>query len=106
MRSSPRAVPFGHAFPNPPPRALGWRRAQLRSLFAIRAPKRTLDSPGAEAKLAEKKWGGEDWQGRSAAPRPPSREGKKAITAWYDPGVLKQLKQIATDENTNLQAPP
>jgi hypothetical protein len=32
-----------------------------------------------------------------------SREGKKAIVGYFDPAVSRQLKQIALDEETNLQ---
>jgi len=35
---------------------------------------------------------------------PPSREGKKAITGFFDPIVSKQLKQLALDEDTTSQA--
>ncbi len=35
---------------------------------------------------------------------PPSRRGKKAITGHFDPAVGKQLKQLALDRNTTVQA--
>lgn len=35
---------------------------------------------------------------------PPSRQGKKAITGHFDPAVSKQLKQIALDRGTTVQA--
>jgi hypothetical protein len=34
----------------------------------------------------------------------PSRDGTKAITAHADPAVSKQLRQLALDEDTNVQA--
>ena len=33
----------------------------------------------------------------------PSRQGKKAITAHFDPAVAKQLKQLALDRDTTIQ---
>ena len=35
---------------------------------------------------------------------PPSRQGKKAITGHFDPAVSRQLKQIALDHGTTVQA--
>jgi hypothetical protein len=35
---------------------------------------------------------------------PPSRQGKKAITGHFDPAVSRQLKQIALDNGTSIQA--
>jgi hypothetical protein len=34
----------------------------------------------------------------------PSRDGTRAITAHADPAVSKQLRQLALDEDTNVQA--
>jgi hypothetical protein len=34
----------------------------------------------------------------------PSRDGTKAITAHADPAVSKQLRQLALDQDTNVQA--
>jgi hypothetical protein len=34
----------------------------------------------------------------------PSRDGTRAITAHADPVVSKQLRQLALDEDTNVQA--
>ena len=34
----------------------------------------------------------------------PSREGKKAVSGYFDPGVSKQLKLICLEQDTNLQA--
>lgn len=41
-------------------------------------------------------------QGR--ANLPPSRQGKKALTGYFDPDVLKQLKVMAAAEDTTVQA--
>lgn len=35
---------------------------------------------------------------------PPSRQGKKAITGFFDPAVSRQLKQIALDEDKTIQS--
>ncbi|MDJ0733224.1 MAG: hypothetical protein QNJ47_03910 [Nostocaceae cyanobacterium] len=35
---------------------------------------------------------------------PPSRKGKKAIAGHFDPAVSKQLKQLALEEDTTVQA--
>ena len=36
--------------------------------------------------------------------RPKSRQGKKAISGFFDPVVSKQLKQIALDKDTTVQS--
>lgn len=41
---------------------------------------------------------------RSLSNIAPSREGKKAITGFFDPAVSRQLKQIALEEDSNIQA--
>ena len=46
-----------------------------------------------------------DTQPSSAAPGvPPSRQGKKAITGHFDPAVSRQLRQLALDNGTTVQA--
>lgn len=35
---------------------------------------------------------------------PPSRQGKKAIAGHFDPAVSKQLKQLALEQDTTVQA--
>lgn len=35
---------------------------------------------------------------------PPSRRGKKALTAYFDPEVIKQLKLLAVAEEKTVQA--
>lgn len=35
--------------------------------------------------------------------QPPSRAGKKALIGYFDPGVSKQLKQIALDKDSTIQ---
>jgi shikimate kinase len=34
---------------------------------------------------------------------PPSRQGKKAITGFFDPAVSRQLKQLALDDDKTIQ---
>jgi hypothetical protein len=41
-------------------------------------------------------------QGRAG--QPPSRQGKKALTGYFDPEVLKQLKVMALADDTTVQA--
>ena len=41
-------------------------------------------------------------QGRAGLP--PSRQGKKALTGYFDPEVVKQLKVMAAAEDTTIQA--
>ncbi|MEH2373449.1 ribbon-helix-helix domain-containing protein [Nostoc sp.] len=36
--------------------------------------------------------------------RPPSRQGKKAITGFFDPAVSRQLKQLALEQDSTVQA--
>ena len=36
--------------------------------------------------------------------RPPSRQGKKALTAYFEPEVLKQLKLLAAAEDKTIQS--
>lgn len=40
----------------------------------------------------------------SPQPVPPSRQGKKAITGHFDPAVSRQLKQIAVENDSTVQA--
>lgn len=35
---------------------------------------------------------------------PPSRQGKKIISGYFDPAVSKQLKQLALEQDTTVQA--
>lgn len=39
----------------------------------------------------------------SASGTPPSRQGKKAITGFFDPAVSRQLKQLALNEDKTIQ---
>lgn len=34
---------------------------------------------------------------------PPSRQGKRAITGFFDPAVSRQLKQLALNEDKTIQ---
>jgi hypothetical protein len=40
---------------------------------------------------------------RANAAQAPSRAGKKALIGYFDPGVSKQLKQIALDGDRTVQ---
>lgn len=35
---------------------------------------------------------------------PPSRQGKKALTGYFNPEVIKQLKVLAATEDTTMQS--
>jgi hypothetical protein len=41
---------------------------------------------------------------RSSKPRPPSRTGKRVLSVYLDPIAWKQLRQIALDADTSMQA--
>ena len=41
---------------------------------------------------------------RRAAPPPPSRTGKASVTAYFAPAVRRQLRRLAADRDTTLQA--
>lgn len=43
-------------------------------------------------------------QEATASMKPPSRQGKKALTGYFAPEVLKQLKVMAAAEDTTIQA--
>lgn len=45
----------------------------------------------------------QDQQKHTISTRPPSRQGKKNISVWVDPDVIKQLKQIAIAEDKTSQ---
>ena len=40
----------------------------------------------------------------SEARKPPSRRGLKAVSGHFDPAVSKQLRLLAVEEDTDLQA--
>lgn len=40
----------------------------------------------------------------AAMPRPPSREGKRAIAGHFDPAVSRQLRYLALENDTSVQA--
>jgi transaldolase len=42
-------------------------------------------------------------QGRAHSAQAPSRAGKKALIGYFDPGVSKQLKQMALDGDRTVQ---
>ena len=41
---------------------------------------------------------------RPGASRPPSRAGKASVTAYFAPAVRRQLRRLAVDRDTTLQA--
>ncbi len=41
---------------------------------------------------------------RPGAPPPPSRAGKASVTAYFAPEVRRQLRRLAADRDTTLQA--
>lgn len=41
---------------------------------------------------------------KPSAGRPKAREGKRAAMVWLDPAAVRQLNQIALDEDTTVQA--
>ncbi len=43
-------------------------------------------------------------EGQGKGKLPPSRQGKKALTGYFEPEVLKQLKVMAAAEDTTIQA--
>ena len=40
----------------------------------------------------------------AAMPRPPSREGKRAIAGHFDPAVSRQLRYLALENDTSIQS--
>lgn len=48
----------------------------------------------------------QDTAPESTAPStvPPSRKGKKVVAGYFDPAVSKQLKQLALEHDTTVQA--
>ncbi len=42
-------------------------------------------------------------EGQGHSSLPPSRRGKKALTGYFDPEVLKQLKLLAASEDKTMQ---
>lgn len=43
-------------------------------------------------------------EGQGSAKQPPSRKGKKALTGYFDPSVLKQLKVMGLEQDKTTQA--
>lgn len=41
---------------------------------------------------------------QNVASRPPGRRGKRAVAFWLDPAAHKQLRSLALQRDTNLQA--
>ena len=42
-------------------------------------------------------------QGRTKTPLPPTREGKKVISGYFDPAVKRQFAQIALNDDLSHQ---
>jgi hypothetical protein len=42
-------------------------------------------------------------QGRAKTPLPPTREGKKVISGYFDPAVKRQFAQIALNDDLSHQ---
>ena len=53
---------------------------------------------------AEKEKASTSTAGESKTNLPPSRHGKKALTSYFDPEVIKQLKLLAAAEDRTMQA--
>ncbi len=68
--------------------------------MAAKKPSLALAMKGANTKQEVKK---EEPLKLTSADRPPSRQGKKAISAFFDPNVSKQLKRLALDEDSTVQ---
>ena len=64
--------------------------------------KSALDKASGQTKGVVKMPATEQKDSRVA--QPPSRQGKKALTGHFDPAVSRQLKQIALDNDTTVQA--
>jgi hypothetical protein len=45
----------------------------------------------------------EEHDTRAVQPRPPSRQGKKAVAGHFDPAVSRQLREIALIEDSSVQ---
>lgn len=71
--------------------------AALHDVSEQKKPSRRAKAPATRPKPKEKK-------GEKTPYLPPSRQGKKAITGFFDHAVARQLKQIALDEETTGQA--
>lgn len=40
----------------------------------------------------------------TAAEKPPSRIGKKVVAGHFDPAVIRQIKMLAVNQDTSIQA--
>ncbi len=68
-----------------------------------RRPSETAQPVKADTAPETKKVQAPEGQGGKTV-LPPSRRGKKALTAYFDPEVLKQLKLLAATEDKTVQA--
>lgn len=71
------------------------KRANLASALQNASGKAPLRQVSNEKKPAAVK--------ESGPGTPPSRQGKKAVTGFFDPAVSRQLKQLALDEDKTVQ---
>lgn len=65
-----------------------------------RRPSVEDSTPAASAEVKEKATAARP----AKSNQPPSRQGKKALTAYFEPEVLKQLKLLAAAEDKTIQA--
>lgn len=70
---------------------------------SLAAALQTLDRAAAPPQPAAKKPPSTKGQGSVVATQAPGRVGKKALIGYFDPGVSKQLKQMALDRDSNIQ---
>ena len=68
-----------------------------------RRPSETGKSLNSEASPKKEKEQASEGEGDKAI-LPPSRQGKKALTGYFDPEVIKQLKVLAAAEDKTMQS--
>jgi hypothetical protein len=70
-----------------------------------RRPRRTLDPVALRRNMAASAEGQTaKAAGRERAPKQPGRVGTVGITAFFDPIVKRQLRMMAGEEDTTIQA--
>lgn len=70
----------------------------------IHADKIMPKKPSLKSALDNASTGTETVARKPITEQPPSRQGKKAIAGHFDPAVSRQLRQIALDNDTTVQA--
>ena len=75
------------------------RKTSLKNALeqASGQPERVVEMPTKTQSMTES-------ESKTRTKQPPSRQGKKAITGHFEPAVSRQLKQIALDRDTTVQA--